>query len=153
MVPGPKHPDIFEELESQLSTIYPSISFHDLATLANKVYQRYMTTKAHESALGDTERLPGDYGKAGAPVEAMDEGVEKPGWKGDRQMANLVLRMRDGLWYHELCHAIVDGDIGRVSEIIKVRAWVFNLVQKSPSPTFLGAAFYFLGCWSHKLWQ
>jgi len=80
-----------------------------------------MTTKAHESALGDTERLSEHYGEAGAPMEVMDEGVEKPGWKGDRQMANLVLRMRDGFWYHELCQAIVDGDIGRVSEIIKVR--------------------------------
>ena len=88
--PGSKRSDVFEELESQLSTIYPSISFHDLTILANKVYHRYMTTKAHESALGDTERLPEHYGEEGAPMEAMDEGVEKPGWKGDRQMANLV---------------------------------------------------------------
>ena len=53
-------------------------------------------------------------------MEVTDKGVEKLGWKGDCQMANLVLRMRDGFWYLELCHAIVDGDIGRVSEIIKV---------------------------------
>ena len=124
--PGPKHPDIFGELESQLSTTYPSISFHDLTILADKVYYRYMTSKAYESALGDTERSPEYFGKAGAPMKAIDEKVEKPGWKGDRQMANLVLRMRDGFWYHELCHAIVDGDIGRVSEIIKVRvkSWI-----------------------------
>ena len=85
-----------------------------------------MTTKAHENALGDTERLSEDYGKAGAPMQP-DQGAEKPGWKGDRQMANLVLRMRDGFWYYELCHAITDGDIGRVSEIIKASNYVFNL--------------------------
>lgn len=119
--PGPKQPNIFEEVESQLSTIHPSISFQDLTTLADKAYHHYMTTKAYESALGDTERPPEYFGKAGAPMEATDKNVEKLGWKGDRQMANLVLRMRDGLWYHELCHAIVDGDIGRVSEIIKVK--------------------------------
>ena len=86
-------------------------------------------------------------------MEAVDKGVEKPGWKGDRQMANLVLRMRDGFWYHELCHAIVDGDIGRVAEIIKVRDQVLDSVQIFSSPIFLGPSVYLLGCWSHQLWQ
>ena len=53
-------------------------------------------------------------------MEPMDQGAEKSGWQGDRQMANLVLCMRDGFWYHEFCYAICDGDIGHVSEIIKV---------------------------------
>lgn len=128
-ISGPKVPDIFEELESQLSTIYPSISFHHLEVLADRVYHRYMTTQAYEGALGDTERSPECYGMAGEQMEVMDKGVEKLGWKGDRQMANLVLRMRDGLWYHELCHAIIDGDIGRVSEIIKVSGWDLNFVE------------------------
>ena len=117
---GPKTPDIFEEVESQFSTIYPSITFHDLEVLANKVYHRFMTTQAYESALGDTPRLPEIYGKPGKEIEMMDEGVEKLSWKGDRQLANIVLRMRDGAWYFEFCHAITDGDIGRVYEIIKV---------------------------------
>jgi len=129
--PGPKRSDIFEELESQLSTIYPSISFNDLTLIANKVYHCYMTTKAHESALGDTERLSEHYGEAGSSVEPLDQGAEKLGWHGDRQMANLVLRMRDGFWYHELCYAIGDGDIGRVSEIIKVND------QSQNYPSFL----------------
>ena len=127
--PGPKSPDVFEELESQLSTIHPSLTFDDLTLLADKVYNRYMTSKAYESALGDTKRLPEVYGKVGEAVEATDDGVEKPGWKGDRQMANLVLRMRDGFWYHELCHAIIDGDIGRVSETIKVSDYDLDLTQ------------------------
>ena len=83
-----------------------------------------MTSQAHESALGDTERLPEHYGELGEQMEAMDGGVEKLGWKGDQKMANLVLRMRDGLWYYKFCHAITDGDIGRVFEIIKVSAQV-----------------------------
>ena len=120
--PHPRPPNVFEEIDSQLSAIYPSISFHDLEVLANKVYHRYMTTQAHESALGDTERPPEQYGEPGGKVGALDEGLEKPGWKGDRQVANLVLRMRDSLWYYEFCHAITDGDIGHVSEIIKVGA-------------------------------
>jgi hypothetical protein len=53
-------------------------------------------------------------------MEGADEGIEKLSWKGDWQHANLVLRMRDGLWYYELCHAIIDGDIGHVLEILKV---------------------------------
>lgn len=117
--PGPKPPDVFEEVDFQLSAIYPSISFDNLEVLASKVYHRYMTTKAHEDALGDTKRPEECYGKPGQQMAPMDE-IEKKSWKGDRQMANLALRMRDGLWYYEFCHAVTDGDIGRVSEIIKV---------------------------------
>jgi hypothetical protein len=121
-----KPPDVFEEIDSHLLAIYPSISFQDLEILADKVYHRYMTTQAYESALGDTERSPERYGVPGEEWEAIDIGAEKLGWKGDRQMANLVLRMRDGLWYHEFCHGIIDGDIGRVSEIIKVSVKVHD---------------------------
>ena len=151
--PGPKCPDIFEELESQLSTIYPSISFDNLTTLANKVYHRYMTSKAYESTLGDTNRPPEHYGEPGEAMEATDEGVEKLGWKGDHQMANLVLRMRDGFWYHELFHAITDGDIGRVSEIIKVSVLIPDLAQITPQCTPQGLAVHLLGLWIHQLWQ
>lgn len=151
--PGPKQPDIFEELEFQLSAIYPSITFHNLEVLADKVYHRYMTSQAYESTLGDTERPLGLYGEGGEQMEATDEGVEKLGWKGDRQMANLVLRMRDGLWYYEFCHAIVDGDIGRVSEIIKVSDQISDPVNILPQSTPLGPAVYLLGFWSHQLWQ
>ena len=117
---GSKPPDVFEEVDSQFLKISPPITFHVLETLASKVYHRYMTTQAYESALGDTERPVQLYGKPGKTVEVTDEGVEKLSWEGDRQHANLVLRMRDGLWYYELCHAIIDGDIGRVLEILKV---------------------------------
>ena len=78
-----------------------------------------MVSNAHYDALGDIPRPTDLYGEPGSRMEPVDK--EKHGWNGDRQMANLTLRMRDTLWYYELCHAIVDGDIGRVMEIIKVR--------------------------------
>lgn len=53
-------------------------------------------------------------------MEATDKGVEEPNWVGDRQLANVILWMRDGGWYWELCHAISDGDIGHVVEVLKV---------------------------------
>ena len=151
--PHPKPPDIFEEIDSQLLAIYPSISFHDLEVLANKVYHCYMTTQAYESALGDTERPLEQYGEPGEQMEVVDEGVEKLGWKGDRQMANLVLRMRDGLWYYEFCHAIIDGDVGRVSEIIKVRSQVWNLFEPLSQLSLSGLAVFLLGFQGYQLWQ
>jgi hypothetical protein len=79
-----------------------------------------MTTQAHESALGDTEQPLESYGKPGEQMEPIDKGFEKLGWKGDQQMANLVFRMSNGLWYYEFCCTIIDGDVGHVSGIIKV---------------------------------
>ena len=83
-----------------------------------------MTSNAHYDALGDIPRSTEIYGEPGSPMEPEDKKLEKRGWDGDRQMANLTLHMRDCLWYYELCHAIVDGDIGWVMEIIKVMAVV-----------------------------
>ena len=112
-------PNIIQELDA----LFPDpskISFPDLELLAKKVYLRYMTTKAYQYALGDILRPDDICGTAGPPMDPVAADGEKVGWDGDRQMANLTLRMRDCLWYYELCHAIVDGDIGRVMEIIKV---------------------------------
>ena len=83
-----------------------------------------MVSNAHYDALGDFPRSADTYGEPGSPMDPVDKEAEKRGWDGDRQMANLTLRMRDSLWYYELCHAVVDGDIGRVMEIIKVGVMV-----------------------------
>jgi hypothetical protein len=117
---GESAPSIIQELDTSFPSEPSQISFSNLASLAEKVYLRYMTSNAHYDALGDIPRPVDIYGELGSPMKPMDEGAEKYGWNGDRQMANLTLRMRDCLWYYELCHAIVDGDIGRVMEIIKV---------------------------------
>jgi len=119
---GESAPNIIQELDIMFPSEPSKASFSDLASLAEKVYLRYMTSNAHYDALGDIPRPTDIYGRPGSPMESVDKKVEKHGWDGDRQMANLTLRMRDCLWYYELCHAIVDGDIGRVMEIIKVGA-------------------------------
>ena len=119
--------NIIQELDALFPANPSESSFPDLESLAQKVYLRYMTTKAHQYALGDISRPADIYGEAGSPMDPTDDGGEKHGWDGDRQMANLTLRMRDCLWYYELCHAIGDGDIGRVMEIIKVMAMFMGL--------------------------
>jgi len=104
-----------------------------------------MTTKAYQYALGDIPRPADIYGVDGLLWPPQDDSGEKLGWSGDRQMANLTLRMRDCLWYYELCHAIVDGDIGRVMEIIKVVAMAYS------SNHFLTETFSFSGSHSGVL--
>ncbi|KAJ7053994.1 hypothetical protein C8F01DRAFT_919914, partial [Mycena amicta] len=47
--------------------------------------------------------------------------VEKPGFGGDRVLANLIIFRRDYLLYYELTKAVSDGDTGRVLEALKVR--------------------------------
>ncbi|KAF9778382.1 hypothetical protein BJ322DRAFT_1114196 [Thelephora terrestris] len=123
---GQSAPNILDELEVLLNQNFSPISFNHLSDLAQKVYLRYMTTGAHNAALGDINRPVEVYGQPGSQMEPQHEGVEKFSWNGDRQMANLTLRMRDSLWYYELCHAIVEGDTGRVLEIIKVRATLMS---------------------------
>lgn len=114
--------NIIDELDELLKHRFSSITIDCLLNLARKVYLRYMVTGAHNDALGDVDRRVEIYGQPGSQMESQHDGVEKCGWSGDRQMANLTLRMRDSLWYYELCHAVIDGDIGRVLEIIKVTA-------------------------------
>ena len=102
-----------------------------------------MIIGAHNAALGDVDRPVEIYGWPGSKMEPQHEEVEKYGWSGDQQMANLTLRMRDSLWYYELCHAIADGDIGRVMEIIKVTVLVSNCTIYLMKPT--AATIFVLG--------
>ena len=117
---GESAPDVIKEVDALLKLGFPSITIDHLSNLARKVYIRYMVTGAHYASLGDANRPAEVYGPPGGQVEPQHTDVEKPNWNGDRQMANLTLRMRDSLWYYEFCHAIVDGDVGWVLEIIKV---------------------------------
>jgi hypothetical protein len=116
---GESAPGIIVELDTLLKSRLP-ITMDQLSNLAKKVYLRYMITGAHYASLGDANRPVEVYGPPGGQMEPQHKNSEKPSWNGDRQMANLTLRMRDSLWYYELCHAIIDGDVGRVLEIIKV---------------------------------
>ncbi|KAF4576955.1 hypothetical protein EYR36_004939 [Pleurotus pulmonarius] len=102
--------------------------FSFVEDLARAAYRRYMCTAAYEAALGDIPRDEAVYGAMGTTFEPTEEetGEDLPEqWKGDRVLANFVLRLRDCLWYYELYHAISDGDIGRVMEIIKILRFYF----------------------------
>lgn len=123
---GESAPNIIQELDALFPDTPSQLPFSELEKLATKVYLRYMTTKAHQYALGDILRPVAIYGEDGAAMVPEADDGEKLGWNGDRQMANLILRMRDCLWYYELCHAIVDGDIGQVMDVIKVMAGVLS---------------------------
>ena len=144
-------PNVIDELDDLLKYGYSPITIDRLSSLARKVYLRYMIIGAHNAALGDVDRPVEIYGKPGSQMEPQHEGAEKHGWSGDRQLANLTLHMRDSLWYYELCHAIIAGDIGRVLEIIKVIAvavdYIVCLIQ-SLAPTV-----FVLGSWCIQLWQ
>jgi hypothetical protein len=118
---GHHAPNVFDELEALLKQGFSPISISHLSGLAQKVYLRYLVTGAHNAALGDIEWPVEVYGQSGSQVEPQHQGTEKHAWNCDRQMASLTLQMRDCLWYYELSRAIVDGDIGRVLEIIRVR--------------------------------
>lgn len=124
---GESAPNIIQELDTLFPAEPSQISFSSLESLAKKVYLRYMTTKAHQYALGDIPHPIYICGEPGSPMKPASDDGEKVGWNGDRQMANLTLHMIDCLWYYELCHTIVDGDIGRVMEIIKVISVVLDL--------------------------
>ena len=143
--PAESAPNVIDELDRLLKQRFPKITIGGLSSLARKVYLRYMIIGAHNAALGDVDRPVEVYGRPGSEMEPQHEAVEKYGWNGDRQMANLTLRMRDSLWYYELCHAIADGDIGRVLEIIKVTAAVSNCTTRLTKLT--AATVFVLGSW------
>ena len=148
---GRSTPNMIEELDSLFPGDPSNISFSNLKDLATKVYIRYMSLRAHQDALGNVPRCTDIYGKDGDPWTPQDDGGEAFGWNGDRQMANLTLQMRDCLWYYEFCHAVVDGDIGRVMEIIKVTAVTDG--ANPPLTWALASSVLILGCWSFKLWK
>ncbi|TFK45359.1 hypothetical protein OE88DRAFT_1649347, partial [Heliocybe sulcata] len=101
------------------------ISFDELYTIASRAYNKYMTQEAYDHALGETKRDPARWGKDGALVTEAQAGSEADNWRGDRQLANLILRLRDFLWYYELCCSISGGDSGRVMEVLKILRFVF----------------------------
>lgn len=115
-------PHIISELDNLFDEGggHADLTFEQLELLAKVGYQRYMCSAAYTAALGKVTRSADIYGESGVPVTGNQAGEENEGWSGDRQLANLILRMRDTFWYYEYCHAIVDGDVGRVVEVIKV---------------------------------
>jgi hypothetical protein len=66
---------------------------------------------------------------AGTPLDESEKKphVEAEGFNWDRVLANSALFLEDFGWWIEATYAIPEGDIGRVSEILKVG--IYALVQ------------------------
>lgn len=91
-----------------------------LDELAASGYRRYLCTAACEDSLCDNTPEP-DSDSENPPSPLSERYDYDKKYQGDRVLGNLVLRLRDCLWYYEMCHATSHGDIGRVMEIIKVQ--------------------------------
>ncbi|KAF8151243.1 hypothetical protein K438DRAFT_1518529, partial [Mycena galopus ATCC 62051] len=118
----------FEELNTQNKL--PSLD--DLITEANKLVRRYASDRAFETALSSTEfnRTPGSYKfKTGTPADASPSDGESE-FTGDRVLANTIAFRRDYLLYLELSDAILEADIGRVCEILKLLTFFFAGASK-----------------------
>ncbi|KAJ7820873.1 hypothetical protein B0H14DRAFT_3735105, partial [Mycena olivaceomarginata] len=109
----------FEQLNIQNEL--PSLD--DLLTEANKLVNRYSSDRAYQTALSSTafNKSPDLYKfKIGTPADP-DSLVGDSEFTGDRVLANTIAFRRDYLLYLELSDAILEGDIGRVCEVLKVQ--------------------------------
>ncbi|KDQ26195.1 hypothetical protein PLEOSDRAFT_1085428 [Pleurotus ostreatus PC15] len=98
--------------------------FSFLDELAASGYRRHLCTAAYEDSLRDN--IPEPDPDSDNPLPPLSERYDyDKKFQGDRVLGNLVLRLRDCLWYYEMCHATSHGDIGRVMEIIKILRFYF----------------------------
>ncbi|KAF8125896.1 hypothetical protein K438DRAFT_2001809 [Mycena galopus ATCC 62051] len=120
--------DHFEELNTQNKL--PSLD--DLLKEANKLVRRYASDRAFETVLSSTEfnRSPDPYKfKTGIQADASSSGGDSD-FTGDRVLANSIAFRRDYLLYLELSDAILEADIGRVCEVLKLLTFFFASASK-----------------------
>ncbi|KAF7971926.1 hypothetical protein HWV62_19447 [Athelia sp. TMB] len=70
-----------------------------------------------------------DLSEAGSAANEGKEGtihIERPGFDGDRVLANEELFLEDHGWWIEAAYAVPDGDVGRLYEILKIWIFVFT---------------------------
>ncbi|KAJ7493475.1 hypothetical protein FB451DRAFT_1490540 [Mycena latifolia] len=77
--------------------------------------------EALQENLSDSEEA--GNGKKKKKKKGKTAHVEAPGFSGDRSLANRVLFLQDMGWWMIAAHAVPDGEIGRVWEIMKI--WIF----------------------------
>ncbi|KAJ7807914.1 hypothetical protein B0H14DRAFT_2380960, partial [Mycena olivaceomarginata] len=117
----------FEQLNIQNKL--PSLD--DLLTEANKLVHRYSSDRAYQTALSSTafNKSPDLYKfKIGTPADPDSVGDSE--FTGDRVLANTIAFRRDYLLYFELSDAILEGDIGRVCEVLKLLTFFFAGASK-----------------------
>ncbi|PCH41839.1 hypothetical protein WOLCODRAFT_21595 [Wolfiporia cocos MD-104 SS10] len=123
---GTMHPmnlPLLDSLEKYATT--SSWSFRQLHQLADAAYIRFMSPSAC-----DTEYAPdqsaGGRGSTGKPVTtATDHNQQILEFNGDHVFENTVNFMRVTFWYLEFNAAVSEGDIGRISEVMKLLRFSF----------------------------
>ncbi|KAF7971918.1 hypothetical protein HWV62_19431 [Athelia sp. TMB] len=90
-------------------------------------------TLADQSDVGGLERVvlqdEDGISEAGSGANEGKEDtihIERPGFDGDRVLANEELFLEDHGWWIEAAYAVPDGDVGRVYEILKIWIFVFT---------------------------
>lgn len=79
-----------------------------------------------EEFFSDAESTSGEKGKK--KKKKKSKHVEEPNFSGDRVLANEVLFLQDMGWWVIAAHAVPDGEMGRVWEIMKVFCSVFSSI-------------------------
>ncbi|KAF8072301.1 hypothetical protein FPV67DRAFT_1411833 [Lyophyllum atratum] len=136
----------FEEKQS-LNTLP---EFEELIQTARKLARRHATTKAVRSAHNpskknpdqvpkgspwvrkrtvsstakDTATTPSEKGSPDLVPDMFDEKHALTSPDADVTLANATLFIRNAIWWREMCRAVVEGDTGRVWEILKI--WIFT---------------------------
>ncbi|KAK7015808.1 hypothetical protein R3P38DRAFT_3321613 [Favolaschia claudopus] len=82
----------------------------------------------------DLEEIFSDGESAGAQKKKRKKNkksvhVEAPDFSGDRVLANEIIFLQDMGWWMIAAHAVPDGEIGRVWEVMKL--WIFNFSGSS----------------------
>ncbi|KAJ7725278.1 hypothetical protein DFH07DRAFT_783025 [Mycena maculata] len=111
---------------------------HVLWATARKLVTRYASQKAYDQAI-DTDFFDSAHPDMKIPLgtpwvppaiksptqddDEMEPEGEEPD-QGDRVMANKVLFLQDMGWWIIADHAVPDGEIGRIWEIMKI--WIFS---------------------------
>ncbi|KAF8146062.1 hypothetical protein K438DRAFT_1991146 [Mycena galopus ATCC 62051] len=116
----------------QLNTQNKLPSLDDLLTEAKKLVHRYASDRAYQTALSSTafNKSPDLYKfNIGTPADPGSSGGDSE-FIGDRVLANTIAFRRDYLLYLELSDAILEGDIGRVCEVLKLLTFFFAGASK-----------------------
>ncbi|KAJ7791639.1 hypothetical protein B0H13DRAFT_1454109, partial [Mycena leptocephala] len=129
-----------DDLDAYFRNLAETNELPDLSTLLGYtmvLVDRYATQSAIRASLSESESTAADRSNK-VPVgndtkatrTSQDTGrrpkvhQEKDGFTGDRVLRNSQIFMQDFGWWIEFAHAVPEGDIGCVWEIMKI--WIFK---------------------------